>query len=437
MSQLIKRFLILFFSAAILTALVQGLRWHHLQKQRNELVARITAATSALNTKTKAPPRLGGPDRSTDASASATADARPVGLEEFFDLAGAISSLEGKSGDSSRRQIQAMVQELFLRLSVTPTDQLLVIMDRLADDRVSPQGQRQVASLIMELLARIDPSAAANHALQSSAGTHGLEVALRAWSRHDAAGAAAWLERSEAKGLLPATVEPDALRQVLLPQLLVADPTSDVASRLASVPAGELDSVLAETARLLTTEEQRRAIFQRLAAMPNQSEAVAETLVRQVGRESSVATAMAMLTQSGLDLSPSRFNSLAATAATARIDSATPAHADWLLQNLRGTERAPAITRFIEAWTQADFNATAGWLRDRPSSPDQDVAIAAFAPSVAVTEPPSAVDWATTISDPSRRQDVLRNIYDSWQARSPEDAARYFAEKGLPVPGAP
>lgn len=437
MSKLMKRFLILFLSAMILTAMVQWLRWRGLQNQRAELIARIAATSSALNTKTKGPPPLAAPDQSADASASATADARPVGLEEFFDLAGAISKLEGKSGDSSRRHIQAMVQELFLRLSVTPTDQLLVIMDRLADDRISPQGKRQVASLIMELLARIDPSAAATHALQSTVGTHGLEVALRAWARHDAAGAATWLDRSETGGLLPATVQLDALRQVLLPHLLVADPTGDVASRLASVPAGELDSVLAETARLLTTEEQRRAIFQRLATMPNQSEAVAEALVRQVGRESSVSTAMDMLTQSGLDLSPARFNSLAATAATARIDSTTPAHADWLLRNLRGAERAPAITRFIEAWTQADFNATAGWLRDRPSSPDQDVAIAAFAPLVAVTEPPSAVDWATTISDPSQRQDVIRIIYGSWHARSPEDAARYFAEKGLTLPGAP
>ena len=89
---------------------------------------------------------------------------------------------------------------------------------------------------------------------------------------------------------------------------------------------------------------------------------------------------------------------------------------------------------FIRAWTQADFNAAATWLKDLPASANRDTAVGVFAEQVMLTEPPSAVDWAITISDPKQRTSALENVWNDWKSRAPGEAASYFQQKGLTIP---
>jgi hypothetical protein len=172
----------------------------------------------------------------------------------------------------------------------------------------------------------------------------------------------------------------------------------------------------------------------KLAAVPNLPPETIGQYLNQVSRESSTADAASLLREIGPSLPAGQFNKIAAATATASIGPGTPAQADWLLQSLRGPDRAPAITQLMRTWTSADFNAAATWLKTQPAGPDHDTAIAAFAPLVAGKEPPSAVDWALTISDGARKTEVLGGIYRDWHARAPEQAAAYFQEKGLGVP---
>ncbi|RYD29306.1 MAG: hypothetical protein EOP86_21925 [Verrucomicrobiaceae bacterium] len=166
-----------------------------------------------------------------------------------------------------------------------------------------------------------------------------------------------------------------------------------------SLPSANLGDLIAETTKLLTTPAQRHAFLGKLATVPGLPPDTVGRFLGQVGREASPKEAAELLLQAGASLPADQFNRFAASAATARIDAGTPAQAEWLLKNLRGTDREPAISQLMQAWTQADFNAAGNWLRNQPPSADHDAAVASFASQVAGKEPPSAVDWAMTIAD--------------------------------------
>ena len=336
----------------------------------------------------------------------------------------------GKDGKGFRRKMI----DLFARLSSTPLERLKAIMEKLPDSNVSPTGKAQVADLIMGLLASSEPALTAACALQYKTRPETLNIAMQRWAKQDPAAAAAWVDKAESSCSLPPDLIADQLRLILLPNQIAADPGGEVVGRIAAMPPGGLNRMLADTARLLTGAEQRRTFFERLIKVPGLPGDTAARFLREVGRESSFESAASLLQEVGSHMAPADFDHAAAATATARIDANTPAQATWLLKKLREPDRAPAINQLITAWTQADFNATATWLKNQPASADHDSAVAAFAPLVAATEPPSAVDWAATIADPVRRTTTLKNLYQEWQTKAPDAAAAYFKEKGLTLP---
>ncbi|HEX2749722.1 MAG TPA: hypothetical protein VHM91_17055 [Verrucomicrobiales bacterium] len=423
-----KYALSLFFLCAGLLALWQ---WHRLDQlgQRESALRTLVSGVKEL-------PAIAG--RSTPAAKSAPASAAgplPIDAEHFFELAVEISAIEGgtRNGES-REKLQSKITELFSRLAVTSAPTLKAIMDDLPGSAVSNDGKNQISLAIINALAHSDPASAADYALRRKLKPETLEMAIRTWAKKDSAAATAWLEKTSAEGALPPGVNAGELRLLLFPSRIAADPGGAAVEQMAELPPGKLQGVLAGTARLLTTAEQRRQFLQKIISLPGiPSEAVPQ-FIGQVGRESSFEAAGALLTETASGLSPGQHDRAAAAAATARIDAGTAARADWLLTNLRDADRGPAISTLITAWTQADYNGAATWLRNQPASPDHDAAVAVFAPLVAATEPASAVDWAATIADPVRKEAVLKKLYGEWQATAPEAATGYFQKKGLSVP---
>jgi hypothetical protein len=53
---------------------------------------------------------------------------------------------------------------------------------------------------------------------------------------------------------------------------------------------------------------------------------------------------------------------------------------------------------------------------------------------VAKKEPPSAVDWAATISSAPQRDAVLHSLWQDWHATTPGEAEAYFQSKGFVSP---
>ena len=417
-------------SAAILVGLWQ---WQLLQRfdaRSSVLGTRITEAKAVLANSKKRPSGAAGTGGTTrDQPASPPL---PLDVSEFFELAGEISRLQDtQTAGFDRQELRDKITALFNRLPATPVPQLKAILEKLPHSEVSADGREQITPAILNTLAESDPAAAAAYALQTKSRAGTLETVVSSWARQDAASAALWLDSVEAEGSLPRSVNREQLRLHLYPHRIAADPGGAAVDQIAQFQQSNLGDLLAETAELLTTSDQRGAFLKRLSNVPGLPPEALGHFFQEVGRASSVEVATALLKEVGPTLPPARFDELAALTATSRLDSQTPAHADWLLQNLRGPDRRPAITKLVESWTHADFNAAATWLKNQPASADYDTAVAAFAPLVADKEPPSAVDWAATIADPASRASTLQTLYRDWHAKAPEEASAYFKRKGL------
>jgi hypothetical protein len=425
------------FRFILIPALIIGLwQWYRLDqlKQRQViLTTQIAEAKTALAAKKKLLWKKTKPEPIPSERGEAAGPA-PLEVREFFDLAAEISEMEKDEAGKEGKAFRQKVMDLFTRLSNTPLERLKVIMEKLPDSSVSPTGKAQVADLIMGMLASSEPAVTASYALQYKARPETLNIAMQHWAKQDPAAAAAWVDKAESSGILPPDLKADQLRVILLPHQIAADPGGEVVGRIAAMAPPGLNGILTDTARILTDAEQRRIFLSRLTQVPGLPADTAARFLREVGRESSFESATNLLKEVGSALAPVEFDNAAVATATARIDANTPAQAAWLLKNLRGPDRSSAINQLITAWTQADFNAAATWLKNQPASPDHDSAISSFAPLVAATEPPSAVDWAATIADPARRSGVLNNLYQEWHHKSPEAAAAYFREKGLALP---
>ncbi|MDB6136749.1 MAG: hypothetical protein JWM59_4992 [Verrucomicrobiales bacterium] len=431
----------LFLIAA--TCLASLWLWHQ-QSQLNtrevQLNSRITEARARLDIIRADPAAPDTPRDGKKAPAGPEAPepaGKPLEVPEFEGLVGEINQMETSLPPGGPREhMRVKITALFSRLAATPAEELKAIMERLPSIQFSTDGREQVTSAIMQLLAKSDPPAAAAYALENKARPGTLETAVRSWSKMDASAASKWLDAAEKGGKLPSHVSAEQLRLIVLPALIAADPAGAAVDRMASLPSANLGDLIAETTRLLTTPAQRQAFLGKLAAVPGLPPDTVGRFLGQVGREASPKEAVELLVETGASLPADQFNRFAAAAATARIDAGTPAQAEWLLKNLRGTDRKPAISQLMQAWTQADFNAAGNWLRNQPPSADHDAAVADFASQVAGKEPPSAVDWAMTITDPARRTAVLGELYRDWTAKAPEQAAAYFQEKGLSSVGA-
>lgn len=432
-----KRFCYPMVLTALLAGLWQWFQLYRLEARSGVLAAQIKEAQAMSAASHSKPTTTDGKGIISKASdTTALPEAVPVEVAEFLLLAGEISRIEAAlTAGADRRELRQKITALFRRLPVTPVPQLKAILEKLPSSDISSDGREQISSLIMNILAESDPAAAAAYALQNKSRAGALKVALRTWAKKDPAAAAAWLEGTVTGGGLAPGSQTEQLRLLIFPQQIAADPGGAVVDLMTQFQPANLGDLLAETAGLLTTPEQRGAFFKRLSQLPGLPPEALGKFLQETGRASSVEAATALLKETGAALPPERFDEMAVLATTSRIDSNTPAHADWLLQNLRGPDRQPAITKLIENWTRADFNAAATWLKNQTASADHDTAIAAFAPLVAAKEPPSAVDWAATIADPAHRSSVLATLYQSWHHQSPAEAADYFREKGLtPLP---
>ena len=99
---------------------------------------------------------------------------------------------------------------------------------------------------------------------------------------------------------------------------------------------------------------------------------------------------------------------------------------NWLM-SLEGNQEN-AIFSSINTWTNSDFRAVASGLGEQEPSVKNDHAIQSFADAILHFEPESSLEWAGTISDPSKREAAIQKHYKRWEAQD-ENAARQWKER--------
>ena len=94
-------------------------------------------------------------------------------------------------------------------------------------------------------------------------------------------------------------------------------------------------------------------------------------------------------------------------------------------------ERQQAYSNTISAWAKKDANAAGEWLGRQAQGPELDRALQKFATAVAEKDPESAMAWADTVSDESKRAEAVKEVYKYWVGRDKEAADAALAETQL------
>ncbi len=342
------------------------------------------------------------------------------------------------TGDLEQRAMAIMGQ-----ITTAPPALLKQAYENLMSSALPTDIKNETSQPLLLRLAETDPAWAIAQSVKIVDHPHILRSIIKVWATQDAAAATAWIESSMKDGSL-AGYETGSVRYEA--GGIVKALRYDVAAARASAdPIGALDGLIglsheeqrqsvSSMASALKTADQRRSALERIAGgdqAEDQKILTFQNFAKALGEYAGFEASRAAL--DAAKLSPRMRDAAAASIAATGIGPETAARANWLLENRRSDDPEPFST-FIRTWTKADFNGAANWMKTQPAGPQRDTAIVAFATEVASTEPPSAVDWASTITDPAQRTTTLRQLWKTWHAKAPDEAAAYFQKHGLTVP---
>jgi hypothetical protein len=149
-----------------------------------------------------------------------------------------------------------------------------------------------------------------------------------------------------------------------------------------------------------------------------------------LGRNLSLDQLRECVKQSRLD--PVTDREFRTEAAASRLDKDSDQRMTWALEACRDTaQRVETISSVVERWAAQDINDTGDWLNRQTAGPEKDAATSAFALKVGKREPPTAIDWACTITNPDKRNDAIKEVARLWRESDPEAANAYMTAKGL------
>ena len=104
---------------------------------------------------------------------------------------------------------------------------------------------------------------------------------------------------------------------------------------------------------------------------------------------------------------------------------------DWLGRNFQVEKAGDRVHELIEKWTRTNYQAAGKWLVSAPESPARNTAIRAYAETVAICEPQTAAQWATTLPPGKDRDDTLKHIYHAWPEKDEAAKGAFAKEHGL------
>jgi hypothetical protein len=98
-----------------------------------------------------------------------------------------------------------------------------------------------------------------------------------------------------------------------------------------------------------------------------------------------------------------------------------------LPDDVRGRTLEGAISR----WARNDSRTVGEWINGL-NGVVRDEAISAFSSTLAANDPAAALTWATTVSDPTKRDATVERLVTSWMRRGPAEAKTWIQNSNLP-----
>ena len=105
--------------------------------------------------------------------------------------------------------------------------------------------------------------------------------------------------------------------------------------------------------------------------------------------------------------------------------------ADFILEGATDENKAQKYSTIIGSWAHQDPNAAGTWLNDQPQGPHLDDARNSFVFATAQTDPGSAMVWATTITEPTKRESATTVAYQAWKKKDQASADEALGKFGL------
>ncbi len=243
------------------------------------------------------------------------------------------------------------------------------------------------------------------------------------WAKSDAGAALAWMQS------LPSDESIQAFRSVLL-HLSQSAPAEAMNRALALQTQGASETV----SFLLQQWSARDATgaaqwLKTLPAGPRRDAALADLLPAWAAADPKAAASEVLAAANA----ESRVEMLNVVAASwAKKDPA--AAMTWALKSQDAdVMNAGVIQSIITQWTARGTDAVASWLDTLPQSGFRDDAIAAFARNIGGEHPQTALAWANTITESTRRSEVLQGIALRWLEEDESAARPALAALDLPT----
>ncbi len=102
--------------------------------------------------------------------------------------------------------------------------------------------------------------------------------------------------------------------------------------------------------------------------------------------------------------------------------------ANYALKLPPGAERSQALAEALPLWLERYPEEAAAWIQKNDNGAEFDAGLAALAnqQSFLRSRPAAALDLAADISDPSKRTETMRSVFQQWAARDPGAARAYL-----------
>ena len=426
----------LILAVGVLPGLLVQKRAAEAREREGELRKRAEQAGVRLDT--------GGEDgrpRTTKRERGGDTRAAKDAAEEFLSFAREIGARDSSGpfdADMNHRG-----QQMLLRLSSLGPDELREVLGRLRDDQaISLETKRDLIGFTVLAMSHTQPEAAARFAADSAdmlgdsvIGEQALLSSIQRWARDDPRAAAAWLANAAKSN--PA-LDADEMKRSLVGGVAQNDPAQ--AFRMLGTLGFEdrSDGIEAIMDAAGDSPERRdaalAALRSHLAAMPDAAARgeVRDEAYAALARSMDIKdfdAASAWLDQAGLD--GKELAAFATGLGYFDTESETGRWIDWLSSRLDIGDLDEPVAEMMGEWTQQDYLAAGRWLASAAEGPGKQAAVASYAEAVAEYEPQVAVQWALTLPETWRRDQVLRSIHENWPADDPQGAAALAEQYGI------
>lgn len=398
---------------------IRDLEARHEALEGEKIAFEESAARKAANESESALSGDGPPRSAPDSTTASTAITTPIDPDVF------LAEVRKAMASRSKEAGLALMQNHAAAIENADTASLKALLAGLRE--LPGEMQLFYTDMISRRLVVQEPAETIAALLADGASTPFALMRVKDWASRDPGSAIAWFRDPDA------SEKRDPFLQYLVTGLAERGPAEALEFAASLPPEDRLPSIRIIASQPLSARE-RREVLAVAAKLPGPQrisilQEVAASTLDQRGFRAAAAFV------DSLDLEDADRGELALRVATGNLRDDPAGKGQWLLENSGSAQKGKNLAYFVSRWAEEDFNAAGEFLNSLDAgAPYHGRAVASYARKIAEKEPPTAVDWAGTITQEKLRADTLKQVYRAWAQKNRAAADLYFGKKGIDLP---